>query len=75
MYVGVAHIRGGRFAPRQMIYMAALTASRCNKIFSAFYKRLLTAGKKPKVALVAIMRKIIITLNAMIEKNELWKTA
>jgi len=72
-YVGIAHIRGGRFAPRQMIYMAALTASRCNEIFAAFYKRLLAVGKKPKVALVAVMRKIIITLNAMIRRNELWK--
>jgi len=35
-YVGITHIRGGRFAPRQMIYMAALTASRCNEIFCCF---------------------------------------
>lgn len=73
MYIGIAHIQGGRFAPRQMIYMAALTASRCNKILAAFYQRLLAAGKKPKVALVAVMRKIIIMLNAMIRGNELWK--
>jgi len=73
MYVGTAHIQGGRFAPRQMVYMAALTASRCNKILAAFYQRLLSVGKKPKVALVAVMRKIIIILNAMIKGNELWK--
>lgn len=73
MYVGTAHIQGGRHTPRHMLYMAALTASRCNSIFFAFYQRLLAAGKKPKVALVAIMRKIITVINVMIKKDEVWK--
>lgn len=65
-----AHISGGRFAVRHALYMAALVAARYNPSIREFYDRLLLAGKAPKVALVAIMRKIIICLNAMIKNNQ-----
>lgn len=64
-----AHISGGRFAVRHALYMSALVAARYNASIRTFYERLLLAGKPPKVALVAVMRKIIICLNAMIKNN------
>ncbi len=51
---------------RQVLYMAALAASRFNPVIRTFYQRLLAAGKKKKVALVACMRKLLTILNAMI---------
>ena len=76
-YVGKASIGGGRAIPRKAIYMAALTASRSNPVFEKFYNNLIARGKKPKVALVAVMRKMIITLNAMLRDKTIWnpKTA
>ncbi len=73
IYKGHAYIQGGRYLPRRALYMAALTASKCNSRFKEFYQKLIQAGKASKVALVAIMRKIIVTLNAMLRKEELWK--
>ena len=64
------HIFGGRFYARKSLYMAALVAARSNVEMKAFYARLLLAGKAKKVALVAIMRKIIITLNSMIKNKK-----
>lgn len=58
-------IRGGRSTVRHVLYMAALTASRSNPILRAFYQRLVAAGKPPKVAIVAVMRKMLIVLNKM----------
>jgi len=52
--------------------MAALTASNHNPSLSSFYDRLKSAGKKSKVALVAVMRKIITTLNAMLRDGLKW---
>lgn len=52
--------------------MAALTASRRNPTIKTFYDRLLAAGKLPKVALVACMRKLLTTLNAMVRTNKPW---
>jgi transposase len=46
--------------------MAALSGRRCNPVLQAFHARLKAAGKRPKVALVAVMRKLITTLNAMV---------
>ena len=64
-----AHISGGRFVVRHALYMAALVATRYNEPIIAFYQRLLKAGKVPKVALVAVMRKIIVCLNSMVKNN------
>jgi transposase len=51
------------------LYMAALTASQHNAQLSAFYQRLLEAGKLKKVALTAVMRKLLICLNALLRKH------
>ena len=66
------HIMGGRFYARKALYMAALVASKHNEKMKIFYDRLLAAGKAKKVALVAVMRKIIIYLNGMIKCNKIY---
>ena len=60
------YIQGGRKRPRAALYMAALTASQHNAVLRAFYQRLLKAGKLKKVALTAVMRKLLICLNALL---------
>jgi transposase len=57
-------IFGGRRVLRSGLYMAALAAARRNHILAPFYQRLLAAGKPPKVALTAVMRKLLIALNS-----------
>lgn len=68
-------IAGGRASVRAALYMATLVASRCNTLISAFYKRLLAAGKAKKVALVACMRKLLTILNAMAKTMQPWNDA
>jgi transposase len=63
---------GGRAKLRAVLYMAALVASRRNHIITAFYQRLLDAGKAKKVALVACMRKLLTILNAMMRTMTAW---
>lgn len=65
-------MKGGRFDIRRTLYMATLTATRHNPAIDAFYARLLAAGKLPKVALIACMRKLLTTLNAMVRTNKPW---
>ena len=55
--------------------MAALVASTHNPVIRAFYRRLRAAGKKPKVALVACMRKLLGILNAMCRHRQPWNPA
>lgn len=69
---GRRRVQGGRFEIRRVLYMATLTAARHNPAIKAFYDRLLTAGKLPKVALVACMHKLLTTLNAMVKTNKPW---
>jgi len=66
-YRGQRHIAGGRAAVRRVLYMAALTACRRNPILTVFYKRLREGGKPAKVALTAVMRKLIILLNRLLK--------
>jgi transposase len=66
-------IYGGRMPARNVLYMAALSASRYNPALKAFSKRLAAACKKSKVIIVAVMRKIIVTLNAMLRDNTEWR--
>lgn len=63
-------VQGGRFEIRRVLYMATLTATRYNPAIKAFYERLKAAGKLPKVALVACMRKLLTTLNAMVRTGK-----
>lgn len=75
-YRGKAFISGGRTAVRSGIYMAALVAARYNPALKEFYRRLCDIGKKPaKVALVAVMRKMITILNSMIKAQTPWRCA
>jgi transposase len=66
---------GGRAKVRCALYMAALVGSRRNPILKTFYQRLLSAGKPKKLALTAVMRKLLTILNAMVRDNIRWKTA
>lgn len=70
---GQRHIWGGRAPVRAALYMAALVATRHNARLSAFYHRLRTAGKPAKVALVAVMRKLLTIVNAMIKHQTRWQ--
>ncbi len=67
---GKRMVSGGRTGVRNLLYMAALVASRHNKIIREFYSRLRKSGKNGKVALVACIRKLIVILNAMLKKKQ-----
>lgn len=69
---GVRSIQGGRPAVRSALYMAALVAAAHNPVFKRYREQLRAIGKKPKVAIVAVMRKMITTLNAMLRDNSCW---
>jgi transposase len=69
---GQRHIKGGRASPRRALYWAALSASRHNPDLRAFYKRLVENGKKPKLALTAVMRKLVVLANTLLKENRLW---
>ena len=70
---GRRRIRGGRRYPRNLLYMAAVAASRCNPVCKALYDRLVAKGRKPKVALVAVMRKLVTLLNALLRDDRTWQ--
>lgn len=69
---GKRRIQGGRANIRTVLYMATLSATQCNPIIKAFYKKLVAQGKHKKVALTACMRKFIILLNTMIKNKTEW---
>jgi transposase len=64
---GLRAIGGGRAPVRRALYMAALVAARCNRQLKAFYQRLRAAGKPAKVALTAVMRKLIVLMNHVLK--------
>lgn len=68
-------IWGGRAGVRALLYMAALVASRHNAVIRTFYTRLCKAGKAPKIALVACMRKLLTILNSMLRHKTRWAGA
>jgi transposase len=67
---GGRHIAGGRATVRRALYMATLSAVRYDPILKAFYTRLRSAGKKPKVALVACIRKLIVLMNRLLKNPQ-----
>jgi transposase len=67
--VGRRYIRGGRDSARQALYMATLAATRWNDVIKARYAYLVGKGKKPKLALVACMRKLLIHLNSLMRTH------
>jgi transposase len=74
LWKGAARIGGGRADLRRALYMPALTAARFNPDLKAVYDRLRAAGKPAKVALTAVMRKLIILANALIRDDREWTT-
>jgi transposase len=70
---GKRTIWGGRARVRSALYMATLSAVRFDRAIKAFYERLLAAGKLPKVALVACMRKVLTIINAVIKSGVPWQ--
>ncbi len=69
---GKRRISGGRAQVRSVLYMATLVAVRHNPVLMAFYERLRSAGKTPKVALTACMRKLLVILNAIAKSQKPW---
>jgi transposase len=72
---GTRGIWGGRAQVRAVLYMCTLVATRRNPVLRAFYLRLRAAGKKPKIALTACMRKLIGILNAVVRHRTTWNPA
>ena len=70
---GRRHIAGGRAGVRQVLYMATLSAVRCNPALRDYYQRLLGRGVEPKAALIALLRKMLTILNAMVRDNTPWR--
>jgi transposase len=68
---GQRHIAHGRALARQALYMAALVAARCNPVLGPLYQRLRAAGKPGKVALVALMRKLVELANLLLKSPSL----
>jgi transposase len=69
---GERHIWGGRADVRSVLYMATVSAKRCNPLIKAFAEKLERAGKPYKVLMVACMRKLLTIMNAMIKNNMPW---
>jgi transposase len=69
---GKRTVFGGRATVRAMLYMATLSAKKFNPAIKCFYDRLIKAGKLPKVAITACMRKLLTILNAMLKNKEKW---
>jgi transposase len=72
---GKSKIAGGRAALRAGLYMAALSASRWHPQLKVFYRRLLSIGKPKMVALIAVARKVLTILNAMLRDQKQWQPA
>ena len=72
---GKRRVRHGRARIRSVLYMATLTATRCNPVIRGFYQRLMGRGKLHKVAMVACMRKLLTILNTMLRNKSAWAPA
>jgi len=69
---GTRHIFAGRAQVRSKLYMATLTAIRCNPVIKAFYQRLIDRNKPKKVAIIACMRKLLTIINVMVRTKKPW---
>lgn len=72
---GKRTIWGGRAEVRHALYMAALTASRCNPVLKAFHARLIGSGKTPKAAIIAVARKMLGIIQALLRTARPWDPA
>jgi len=66
---------GGRSAVRAVLFMGAMVGKRHNPVLKAFFDRLVAAGKPKMVALIAVARKLLTILNAMLRDNQPWQRA
>ena len=73
LWKGKSFIRGGRANVRQALYMPALVAARFNPDLKAKYQQLINAGKPAKIAITVIMRKLVVTANALLKADRLWQ--
>jgi transposase len=71
---GARYIRGGRASVRTALYLAAMNAARFNPVLRELYQRLRQAGKPPKLAFVAVARKLLTILNAIARDRIAWQT-
>jgi transposase len=72
-YKGLRFIQGGRSRPRRMLYLAALAAKRCDPGLRLFAERLIQRGKPAKLAIVAVMRKLIEAANHVLQRAQPWE--
>jgi len=72
---GQRRIRAGRSGPRTALYLAAMNGARFNPVLKVMYERLTAAGKPPKVAFIALARKLLTILNAMVRDGTSWQEA
>jgi transposase len=72
---GIRRIRAGRPGPRTALYLAAMNGARFNPVLKDLYQRLRKAGKPAKVAFVALARKLLTILNAMVRDRTTWREA
>ena len=73
--IGQRRIRAGRSGPKTALYRAAMNGARFNPVLKAFYTRLIEAGKPPKLAFIALARKLLTILNAMLRDGTTWQQA
>ena len=71
-FKGRSMIWGGHAGVRSTLYMAMLSATRCNPLLAPFYRRLLHRGKSKKLAYIACARKLLVILNAMFRDHTTW---
>jgi len=71
-YRGIERIGGGRDCPRKVLYMCTLVAIQRERVFKERYEMLCRKGKAKKVAIVACMRKMIVILNTLLARKEIW---
>ncbi|WP_394133301.1 IS110 family transposase [Shewanella maritima] len=72
-FKGQRKIQGGRHQVRTVLYMAMMSAIQSNPVFKATYQRLVEAGKPKKVAIIACIRKMVVTLNSMLRDGVMWQ--
>lgn len=70
---GMRKIQGGRHQVRTVLYMAMMSAIQSNPVFKSTYQRLVATGKPKKVAIIACIRKMVVTLNSMLRDGALWE--
>lgn len=75
MHKGRRSIFAGRNSLRKVLYMAAVASLRCNEKLKDFYDRLINNHKPPKVALVAVMRKLFAFMHAIVKNNSSWRSS